>query len=90
VHDLISHYRIADTEFSKADEDACVSGQTSDGTPIRGCGTLDVMLPPGQDNAPSVADGRRIPRNPGARATRPFESGSLPVSRQSGWDRLGR
>jgi len=54
--DLISHYRIADTGFSEADEEACVSGQTSDGTPIRGCGTLGVTLPRGQSNAPSVAD----------------------------------
>jgi len=54
--DLISHYRIAETGFSEPDEDACVSGQTSNGTPIRGCGTLGVMLPREEGNAPSVAD----------------------------------
>jgi len=52
----MSTSRIADTGFSEADEDACVSGQTSDDTPIRGCGTLGAVLPRGQDNAPSVAD----------------------------------
>jgi hypothetical protein len=54
--DLISHYRIADTGFSEADEEACVSGQTSDGTPIKGCDTLGVMLPRGKATASSVAD----------------------------------
>jgi hypothetical protein len=54
--DLLSHYRIADTGISEVDADVCVSGQTFDGTPFRGCGTVDVMLPRGQTDASSAAD----------------------------------
>jgi hypothetical protein len=54
--DLLSHYRIADIGISEADKSACVSGQTSDGTPILGCGTIGVMLPREQANASGFAD----------------------------------
>jgi len=54
--DLLSHYWIADTGISEADESVCVSGQTFDGTPIRGCGSVDVILPRGQAGASDPAD----------------------------------
>ena len=54
--DLLSHYRIADIGFSEADKSACVSGETSDGTPILGCGTIGAMLPRGQAKASGAAD----------------------------------
>jgi len=54
--DLLSHYWIADTGFSAADESACVSGQTFGGRSIRGCGRVNVMLPRGQTGASRPAD----------------------------------
>jgi hypothetical protein len=54
--DLVSHYRIADTGISEADKNACVFGQTSDGTPIWGCSTLGGKLPRGRANVSSVAN----------------------------------
>jgi hypothetical protein len=54
--DLLSHYWTADTGLSEANENVCVSGQTFDGTPIRGCGRVDVMLPRGHANASSAAN----------------------------------
>jgi hypothetical protein len=54
--DLLSHYWIADSGISEVDADVCVSGQTFDGTPFQGCGTVNVMLPRGQTNASRAAD----------------------------------
>ncbi len=54
--DLVSHYRIADIGISEADKSACVSGETSDGTPILGCGAIGAMLPRGQPKASGVAN----------------------------------
>ena len=54
--DLLSHYRIADIGFLEADKSACVSGETSDGTLILGCGAIGAMLPRGHLKASGVAN----------------------------------
>jgi len=39
--DLVTHHRIPQTGIAPGDVEACLSGQTLDGTPLAGCDTVD-------------------------------------------------
>jgi hypothetical protein len=44
--DFLSHYRVGETGLVPGDMEACVTGQTFDGTPFEGCDTVEVFAPP--------------------------------------------
>jgi hypothetical protein len=41
--DLVSYFRVRDTGIELGDEEACISGVTSDGVPIEGCDFVDTV-----------------------------------------------
>jgi hypothetical protein len=45
--DFVSHYRTQETGIAFGDIEACVTGETLDGTPFEGCNTVEVLAPKG-------------------------------------------
>ena len=45
--DLLSHYRTEEAGIAFGDIEACVTGETLDGTPFEGCNTVEVLAPKG-------------------------------------------
>jgi arylsulfatase A-like enzyme len=45
--DLLSHYRTQQTGIASGDTQACVTGETFDGTPIEGCDSISTTVPCG-------------------------------------------
>ena len=49
--DLLSHYPTQETGIAMGDTEACVTGETLDGTALKGCDAVSTMVPCGNGYA---------------------------------------